>query len=121
MLPNRMQLNKSVEEQLKKLKSQTGITPNVAARIAFFKSIESNFKFQHDKNYLLNGTLVLDKFTWLGRTQVITELLLKQKYPDLDNRGLHAAWASHVENGSSNIRNHTSLYSIIKKETGCDT
>ena len=46
MLPNRMQLSKNTEEQLKKLKAQTGITPNISARIAFFRSIESGFTFE---------------------------------------------------------------------------
>ncbi|MBW2858615.1 DndE family protein, partial [Escherichia coli] len=34
MLPNRMVLNRQTEEQLKRLKGYTGITPNVAARLA---------------------------------------------------------------------------------------
>ena len=41
MLPNRMQLNRQTEEQLKKLKAYTGITPNVAARLAFFRSLKA--------------------------------------------------------------------------------
>ena len=45
MLPNRMQLTKTVEDQLKRLKSNTDITPNVSARIAFFRSVESGFTF----------------------------------------------------------------------------
>lgn len=36
MLPNRMVLSRQTEDQLKKLKGYTGITPNVAARLAFF-------------------------------------------------------------------------------------
>ncbi|EAP1447716.1 DUF1832 domain-containing protein, partial [Salmonella enterica] len=35
MLPNRMQLSRQTEEQLKRLKGYTGLTPNVAARLAF--------------------------------------------------------------------------------------
>lgn len=35
MLPNRMVLSRQTEDQLKKLKGYTGITPNVAARLAF--------------------------------------------------------------------------------------
>ena len=52
MLPNRMQLSKNTEEQLKKLKAQTGITPNISARIAFFKSVEnskSGDPFEHEE------------------------------------------------------------------------
>lgn len=106
MLPNRMQLNRTVEEQLKKLKTNTGITPNVSARIAFFRSIESGYTYQSNIEYKLDGSLTLDKFTWLGKTQLITELLLKKKYPDLEGKELQVAWASHVEHGVSALRNH---------------
>ncbi|MBJ2138208.1 DNA sulfur modification protein DndE [Paraglaciecola chathamensis] len=113
MLPNRMQLNKTVEEQLKKLKANTGITPNVSARIAFFRSIESKYTFQPNIDYKLDGGLTLDKFTWLGKTQLITELLLKQKYPELEGKELQAAWASHVEHGISALRNHKNISELV--------
>lgn len=109
MLPNRMQLNKTVEEQLKKLKASTGITPNVSARIAFFRSIESDYCYQPNVDYKLDGSLTLDKFTWLGKTQLVTELLLKQKYPELTGKDLQTAWASHVEHGIGALRNHKHL------------
>lgn len=107
-----MQLSKTVEEQLKKLKASTGITPNVSARIAFFRSIESDYCFQPNVDYKLDGSLTLDKFTWLGKTQLVTELLLKQRYPDLDGKELQVAWASHVEYGISSLRNFKNLSSI---------
>jgi len=113
MLPNRMQLNRTVEEQLKKLKANTGITPNVSARIAFFRSIESDYVYQKNIDYKLDGSLTLDKFTWLGKTQLVTELLLKTKYPKLEGKELQVAWASHVEHGVSALRNHKDLSNLI--------
>ncbi|MDO6720915.1 DNA sulfur modification protein DndE [Psychrosphaera sp. 1_MG-2023] len=113
MLPNRMQLNRTVEEQLKKLKANTGITPNVSARIAFFRSIESDYTYQSNIDYKLDGSLILDKYTWLGKTQVITELLLKQKYPELKGKDLQIAWAAHVEHGISALRNYKLLSTLI--------
>jgi DNA sulfur modification protein DndE len=113
MLPNRMQLNKTVEEQLKKLKGSTGITPNVSARIAFFRSIESDYTYQPEIAYKLDGSLVLDKFTWLGKTQLVTELLLKQKYPALEGKELQVAWASHVGHGIGAIRSHKNISDLI--------
>jgi DNA sulfur modification protein DndE len=107
-----MQLNSTVEEQLKKLKANTGITPNVSARIAFFRSIESDFTYQPNTEYKLNGNLTLDKFTWLGKTQLVTELLLKKKYPGLEGKELQVAWASHVEHGISSLRNQKSLKNL---------
>ena len=113
MLPNRMQLNKTVEEQLKKLKANTGITPNVSARIAFFRSIGSEYTYQPNIQYKLDGSLTLDKFTWLGKTQLVTELLLKQKYPELEGKELQVAWASHVEHGTGALRNHKNISNIV--------
>jgi len=112
MLPNRMQLSKTVEEQLKRLKSNTDITPNVSARIAFFRSVESGFTYVNDTEKKLDGSLVLDKITWLGETQLITEQVLKLKYPQLEGRELQAAWAAHVEDGIASIRNHRSLLNL---------
>ena len=82
MLPNRMQLTKQTEEQLKRLKIYTGITPNVSARLAFFRSVESGFRYQGDERKL-DGSLVLDKITWLGDTAQVTELVLSMTYPEL--------------------------------------
>lgn len=117
MLPNRMQLNRTVEEQLKKLKANTGITPNVSARIAFLLSIESDYAYQPNIEYKLDGSLTLDKFTWLGKTQLVTELLLKQKYPELDVKQLQAAWASHVEHGIGALRNRKAIQDVISSIT----
>ncbi len=109
MLPSRMQLNKTVEDQLKQLKIKTGITPNVSARIAFFRSIESGYTYQPNTGYKLDGAQTMDKYTWLGKTQLVTELLLKQKYPELDGKELQMAWASHIEHGVSALRNHKNI------------
>lgn len=111
MLPNRMNLTNSTEEQLKKLKGYTGITPNVSARIAFFRSIESDFRYRgHEAK--LDGALVLDKFTWLGETNEVTELMLKIYYPELDPKAYQQAWAAHVEDGIASIRNHKSILNL---------
>ena len=108
MLPNRMNLTRTTEEQLKKLKGYTGITPNVSARIAFFRSIESDFRYR-GQEAKLDGSLVLDKYTWLGETSDITELVLKMYYPELDTKEYQQAWAAHIEDGIANMRNHKNL------------
>lgn len=111
MLPNRMNLTRSTEEQLKKLKGYTGITPNVSARIAFFRSIESDFRYR-GQEVKLDGSLVLDKITWLGETIDVTELVLKMYYPELDAKEYQQAWAAHVEDGIASIRNHRVISSF---------
>jgi len=112
MLPNRMNITKQTEEHLKKLKQFTGISPNVSARIAFFRSIESGFKCTNTTTVKLDGALVLDKVTWLGDTQLVTELMMKMHYPDLKGRELMAAWAAHVEDGIASIRNNKQLIKL---------
>lgn len=114
MLPNRMQLSRQTEEQLKKLKGYTGITPNVAARLAFFRSIESDYRYSSERdNQKLDGILVLDKITWLGETLQITELALKILYPKIEDKLLIKAWAAHVEDGIASIRNHRHLKDLM--------
>lgn len=110
MLPNRMVLSRQTEEQLKKLKGYTGVTPNIAARLAFFRSVESEFRYspKHDSKKL-DGSLVLDKITWLGETLQATELVLKMLYPKIDQKELIKAWAAHVEDGIAALRNYRSL------------
>ena len=110
MLPNRMVLNRQTEEQLKRLKGYTGITPNVAARLAFFRSVESEFRYSPERDSKkLDGTLVLDKITWLGETLQTTELVLKMLYPQLAQKDMVKAWAAHVEDGIAALRNYRSL------------
>ncbi|GLX65305.1 hypothetical protein KMU_33470 [Proteus vulgaris] len=115
MLPNRMQLSRQTEEQLKKLKGYTGITPNVAARLAFFRSVESEFRYSPERNNIkLDGSLVLDKITWLGETLHTTELVLKMLYPQIPQKDIVKAWAAHVEDGIAGLRNYRTLLSISK-------
>lgn len=110
MLPNRMQLSRQTEEQLKRLKGYTGVTPNIASRLAFFRSIESEFRFSAERdNKKLDGVLVLDKITWLGETLQTTELVLKMLYPRLEQTMLIKAWAAHVEDGIAAMRNYRNL------------
>lgn len=115
MLPSRMQTSKTVEEQLKRLKIKTGVTPNVSARLAFFKSVEAGFRYDPSTDYKTDGQLTLDKVTWLGKTQQVTELLLEITYPELNSKQLQKAWAAHVDSGISSLRNVRSLEKLIEK------
>ncbi|MBP2836920.1 DNA sulfur modification protein DndE [Dickeya parazeae] len=115
MLPNRMVLSRQTEDQLKKLKTYTGITPNVAARLAFFRSVESEFRYSSERDSKkLDGLLVLDKITWLGETLQATELVLKMLYPQLEQKAIIKAWAAHVEDGIAAVRNHRNLRDFMK-------
>ncbi|MXP49295.1 DNA sulfur modification protein DndE [Pantoea sp. Eser] len=110
MLPNRMQLSRQTEEQLKKLKGYTGVTPNIAARLAFFRSVESDFRYSPERyTKKLDGSLILDKITWLGETLQATDLVLQMLYPQLEQKMLIRAWATHVEDGIAALRSYRSL------------
>ncbi len=114
MLPNRMVLSRQTEEQLKKLKGYTGITPNVAARLAFFRSVESEFRYSPERDTKkLDGSLVLDKITWLGETLQTTELVLKMLYPQMMQKDMIKAWAAHVEDGIAGLRNYRSVKDFV--------
>lgn len=106
-----MTLDKKTEEQLKRLKQNIGVTPNVLARIAFFRSIESGYEYTASERKL-DGNLVLDKVTWLGDTMLLTEQLLRSKYPSSRPKELMTCWAAHVEDGIASLRNHRTLLSF---------
>lgn len=60
-------------------------------------------------NRKLDGSLVLDKITWLGETLQTTELVLKMLYPQLAQKDMVKAWAAHVEDGIAGLRNYRNL------------
>jgi DNA sulfur modification protein DndE len=109
-----MVLSRQTEDQLKKLKAYTGITPNVAARLAFFRSVESEFRYSPERdNKKLDGSMTLDKITWLGETLQATELVLKMLYPHLEQKTIIKAWAAHVEDGIAALRNYRNLTQLV--------
>ncbi len=114
MLPNRLQLNARVEEQLKRLKIATGVSPNISARIAFFRSVESGFRLDYKGGYRTDGKMIMDKATWLGDTSIATELVLRMFYQNLDGKELMQAWAAHVEDGIASLRNYKNVLELAE-------
>lgn len=113
MLPDRnLKIPKDTEEILRRLKTRTKVTPNVASRIAFFKSVESNFRYS-DSSIKLDSGLALDKITWLGDLTLAIEATLQMLYPNLASKELEKAWASHVQDGAKSLRNIKSLQELI--------
>ncbi|MCV6590969.1 MAG: DNA sulfur modification protein DndE [Marinobacterium sp.] len=107
-LPNDLRVTKQTEDQLRRLKQYTGLNNNVIARIGFMRSMEKGYTYR-ENSVALDGTLILQKQTWLGDTGQYTELLLKQKYPDFNSQQMLKAWAAHVEDGIASIRNLRSI------------
>ena len=96
-LPNRIRLSQSASDQLGLLKTRTGLTPNILARIAFAYSLRADFDYQQ-----LTPTadgLDFNLVTLLGDYLSLYELLLFQDSQASTSEELSSALISHIENG----------------------
>lgn len=114
MLPNKMKISDKAFASLKRLQNNTGLTVNVGARLAFFASFERGFTYNGGEIELRQREL--DKSTWLGEYCVVVELLLKEKYPHFNKQELYKAWASHVDDGASQVESKSRLDSFFRKQ-----
>ena len=112
MLPNKLKISESATNSLRRLQSNTGLTANIGARLAFFTSLERGFRFDPTNDTVEHSGRELDKHTWLGDHAIITELLLKQTYSELTKPQLHDAWAAHVDDGAIQLESKNSLSNI---------
>lgn len=113
VLPLRnLRIPKETEEQLKKLKQRAKVNPNVGARLAFFTSVESGYRFTGNP-LDLDSSLNLDKVTWLGDLAEAIDATLQMLYPEADNDAHKAAWADHVRDGVTKLRASNSLSELL--------
>lgn len=117
MLPNKMKISERATNSLRRLQSNTGLTANIGARLAFFTSFERGFRFDLEHDTVEHTGRELDKHTWLGDHGLVTELLLKGAYPSFTKSQLHDAWAAHVDDGSTLIESKNNLASLIAQAT----
>ena len=113
MLPNKMRISESATNSLRRLQSNTGLTANIGARLAFFTSYERGFRFDPAIDTVEHTGRELEKHTWLGDHGIVTEQLLKAAYPSFTKSQLHDAWAAHIDDGSSSIEGKVNISSII--------
>lgn len=113
MLPNKMRISERATNSLRRFQSNTGLTANIGARLAFFISFESGFRFEPNSIIVEHNGRELDKHTWLGDYNAVTEQLLKGTYSSLTRAQLHDAWAAHVDDGALRIESKTSLVSLF--------
>lgn len=111
MLPQKMKISDKAFNSLRRLSINTGLTVNVGARLAFFSSIERGYTWQGEEIELKQREL--DKYTWLGEHVSLVEMLLKQKYPNLEEKDYYKAWASHIDDGAITIETKTNIFSIF--------
>ena len=114
MLPNKLKISESATNSLRRLQSNTGLTANIGARLAFFNSLERGFRFDPTKDTVEHSGRELDKHTWLGDHAIVTELLLKQTYSELSKSQLHDAWAAHIDDGVQKIEKKQSTAALTK-------
>ena len=107
-----MKISESATNSLRRLQSNTGLTANIGARLAFFTSVEKGFRFNPENDTADHNGRELDKHTWLGEHTIVTELLLKETYPFFKKSQLHNAWAAHVSNGASILEGTKNLTSL---------
>lgn len=113
MLPSRnLALPMETEEHLKRLKLRAKVTPNVSSRLAFFTSVESGYRYKGE-DIQMNGSLKLDKITWLGDLTLAIESTLKMLYPDFEEKEFEKAWADHVRDGVTKLRASKSLQDVV--------
>lgn len=111
MLPQKMKISEKAFNSLRRLQNNTGLTVNIGARLAFFASIERGFTWNGEDIQLTQREL--DKYTWLGDHEDIVEMLLKQKYPNLEAKDYYKAWGCHVDDGAVIAEAKTKLHQII--------
>ncbi len=113
MLPNKMKISERATNSLRRLQSNTGLTANIGARLAFFTSFERGFRFDPINDTVEHTGRELDKHTWLGDHSVVTEQLLKGAYPSFTKSRLHDAWVAHVDDGSRLIEGKNNISSFL--------
>lgn len=111
MLPQKMKISDKAFRSLSRLQNNTGLTVNIGARLAFFSSIERGYTWQGEEIEVKQREL--DKYTWLGEHVSLVEMLLKQKYPNLEEKDYYKAWASHIDDGAITIETKTNIFSIF--------
>ena len=111
MLPQKMKISDRAFTSLRRLQNNTGLTVNIGARLAFFSSIERGHTWKGEEIELKQREL--DKYTWLGDHVNLVEMLLKQKYPNLDEKGYYKAWASHIDDGAILIETKPNIFSVF--------
>ena len=113
MLPNKMRISESATSSLRRFQSNTGLTANIGARLAFFMSFEKGFRFNPANHLVEHNGRELDKHTWLGDHIIVTEHLLRSAYTDLTKSQYYDAWAAHVRDGATIIEGKKNLSGFL--------
>ena len=112
MLPNRIKLSKKATDKLRAMKAQTGLTPNILARIAIMLALKE------EKDFTVNGVPDIDgqelnQSVLFGDQIQVYDILIRQ-YIDQWKIGhpIQGAISSLVDAGVHKIGHVKSLYDI---------
>lgn len=83
MLPNRVKLSKTATDKLRNIKVQTGVTPNISARIAIMLSLKDGSSLKNINTSDTDGQ-ELNKSVLFGDHEVVYEALIRQYIHDHD-------------------------------------
>jgi len=115
MLPNRLHISQQATNQLKAIKSRTGVTPNILCRIALALSLEENFPANTENTDIKGAEFNLS--TLLGDTGVVFEALLKQAHGNLSPKQAELMLAAHIDNGVDKIKRSKSILDLMSFES----
>ena len=112
MLPSRLRISKETSDQLKYIKSKTGVTPNILCRLAIANSFKDQKQLK-DKKIELDG-LEFNSSTLFGNHVKLYECLFQQIYGRLDSKELEYVVASHIAEGVKALKSVKSLSDLTR-------
>lgn len=111
MLPNRLHISKRATDQLKQLKSRTGVTPNILCRMALTLSLEEQHVANPDNTDLTGSEFNI--VTLLGDGGPIYDALLKQAYGNLKPKQAELILAAHIDHGVDKLKRAKNVLDLI--------
>ena len=112
MLPNRLRISKETSEQLKQIKSRTGVTPNILCRLAIAHSFKEHKQLKNKKTDL--DGLEFNSSTLFGNHVKLYECLFTQIYGQLDSKEIELIVASHVAEGVKALKSAKSVSDLAR-------
>jgi len=111
MLPNRIHISKRASDQLKLIKSKTGVTPNILCRMALAMSLEEG----HKANIAITDTtgLEFNLPTLLGDASLVYESLLKQVYGELQPKHAELILSAHIDHGIDKLKRAKNVLDLL--------
>ncbi|MET3393547.1 DNA sulfur modification protein DndE [Variovorax sp. 1140] len=111
MLPKRLRISKSATDNLKMLKSRTGLTPNLICRMALLLSLEDGpaggRRVTEELGSEFNAPTLFGEFAFLF------DALIRQVHGQLDPKDYTPIIVSHIDNGIERLRKSRSLGDLL--------